>query len=144
MHILIIHGPNLNQLHKRDPKHYGRWSQDDLFSHINASFPDVEFTFYQSNYEGDVIEVIHESDSYDGVVLNLGAWTHYSYAIRDALALAQVKACDVHLSDIQNREPFRQINVLEGVTLKTFYGEQQLSYTKAITFLLTHLKQILL
>ena len=144
MKILIIHGPNLNQLHLRDEKHYGSMSQEDLFNYVIESFPHIEFTFYQSNYEGDVIEVLHQTDNYDGMILNLGAWTHYSYAIRDALELVKCPSCDVHLSDISNREPFRQVNVLEGLTLKTFSGKKQQSYIEAITFLLTHLKESLL
>ena len=144
MKILIIHGPNLNQLHLRDKMHYGAMRQEDLFNEIIDAFPHTEFTFYQSNYEGDVIEVLHQTDDYDGIILNLGAWTHYSYAIRDALELATCPSCDVHLSDISKREPFRQVNVLEGITLKTFYGKKQQSYIEAITFLLTHLKESLL
>lgn len=140
MNILVIHGPNLDQLHRRDEKHYGGLSQSDIFSHLINTFPNVDFTFYQSNHEGDVIEVLHQTSSYQGVVLNLGAWTHYSYAIRDALELTHLPAVDVHLSDIFNREPFRQLNVLEGVTLKTFSGKKIFSYEEAVTYLLTQMK----
>jgi 3-dehydroquinate dehydratase-2 len=130
----------LDQLHKRDKKHYGSLSQEELFEHITKTFQDIDFTFYQSNYEGDVIEVLHESEAYDGIILNLGAWTHYSYAIRDALEMTAIPSCDVHLSDISQREPFRQINVLEGITRQTFFGEKEKSYERAITFLLTLLR----
>lgn len=140
MNILVIHGPNLNQLHKRDASHYGSFTQEELFNHLMETFSNVEFTFYQSNYEGDVIEVLHESSTYDGILLNLGAWTHYSYAIRDALELTGLPSVDVHLSDILNREPFRRLNVLEGVSLKTFSGKKQFSYEEALDYLLTQMK----
>jgi len=139
MEILIIHGPNLDQLHRRDPLLYGGMSQDQLFDRITLQFPNIHFTLYQSNYEGDIIEILHHSEDYDGIILNLGAYTHTSYAIRDALELSGKKACDVHLSDLSKREVFRQVNVLEGITLKTFMGNKEHSYFEAIRFLLTHI-----
>jgi 3-dehydroquinate dehydratase-2 len=139
MEILIIHGPNLDQLSKRDPLLYGNMSQEQLFKNISLQFPNIDFTFYQSNYEGDVIELLHHSESYEAIVLNLGAWTHYAYAIRDALEIAKKPSCDVHLSDLSKRESFRQVNILEGLTLKTFMGNKELSYYEAIRFLLTQI-----
>jgi 3-dehydroquinate dehydratase-2 len=106
---------------------------------ITLQFPNVNFTFYQSNYEGDIIEVLHHSEAYDGIILNLGALTHTSYAIRDALEISAKKSCDVHLSDITKREAFRQVNVLEGMTLKTFMGHKELSYFEAIRYLITQI-----
>ena len=139
MNILVIHGPNLDQLQRRDETHYGGLSQSDIFSHLINTFSNVDFTFYQSNYEGDVIEVLHQTSTYDAIILNLGAWTHYSYAIRDALELTHLPAVDVHLSDIFNRESFRKLNVLEGISLKTFSGKKLLSYEEAVTYLLTQM-----
>jgi 3-dehydroquinate dehydratase-2 len=139
MEILIIHGPNLNQLEKRDPVLYGNLSQDQLLEMISNRFEDVFFTLYQSNYEGDIIEILHNSESYDGMILNLGAFTHYSYAIRDALEIAKKPSCDVHLSDLSKRESFRQVNVLEGLTLKTCMGNKEKSYFEAIEFLIAHI-----
>jgi len=139
MNILVIHGPNLDHLQRRDETHYGGLSQSDIFSHLINTFSNVDFTFYQSNYEGDVIEVLHQTSNYDAIILNLGAWTHYSYAIRDALELTHLPAVDVHLSDIFNRESFRKLNVLEGISLKTFSGKKLLSYEEAVTYLLTQM-----
>lgn len=137
MKVLIIHGPNLDQLHRRDQTLYGSLSQEALFERLANEFPDISFTFYQSNYEGDVIEVLHEAQEYDGLILNLGAWTHYSYAIRDAAHMLTIPMCDVHLSNIFEREDFRKVNVLEGITKKTFMGKKEQSYIEAINYLTT-------
>lgn len=139
MEILIIHGPNLDQLEKRDPLLYGNMSQDQLLEMISNTFTETNFTLYQSNYEGDIIEILHHCETYDGIVLNLGAFTHYSYAIRDALEIAKKPSCDVHLSDLSKRESFRQLNVLEGLTLKTCMGKKEKSYFEAIEFLIAHI-----
>lgn len=139
MDILILHGPNLNLLDKRDPSLYGNLSQESLLELISNTFSDVNFTLYQSHYEGDIIEILHHCELYDGIILNLGAFTHYSYAIRDALEIAKKPSCDVHLSDLTQRESFRQVNVLEGLTLKTCMGKKENSYFEAIEFLIAHI-----
>lgn len=134
MNILILHGPNLNILEKRDPTYYGGLSQEAIFKHIVASYQHIDFTFYQTNHEGEMIDVIQQTQNVDAIIVNLGAWTHYAYAIRDALELTNKIIIDVHLSDLTKREAFRQINILEGLTKKTFMGEKLLSYTKAIDY----------
>lgn len=137
MNILILHGPNLNILEKRDPTYYGGLSQEAIFKHIVASYQHIDFTFYQTNHEGEMIDVIQQTQNVDAIIVNLGAWTHYAYAIRDALELTNKIIIDVHLSDLTKREAFRQINILEGLTKKTFMGEKLLSYTKAIEYIQT-------
>ena len=134
MNVLILHGPNLNMLEKRDPTYYGGLSQEDIFNHIVETYQHIDFTFYQTNHEGEMIDVIQQTQNVDAIIVNLGAWTHYAYAIRDALELTNKIIIDVHLSDLTKREAFRQINILEGFTKKTFMGEKLLSYTKAIDY----------
>lgn len=134
MNLLILHGPNLNMLEKRDHQYYGGISQEDIFSHLVATYQHIDFTFYQTNHEGEMIDVIQQSKDVDAIIVNLGAWTHYAYAIRDALELTNKIIIDVHLSDLSKREAFRQINVLEGLTKKTFMGEKLQSYLKAIDY----------
>ena len=134
MNVLILHGPNLNMLEKRDQKHYGGVSQASIFNHLVQTYQDIDFTFYQTNHEGEMIDVIQQTQDVDAIVVNLGAWTHYAYAIRDALELSNKIIVDVHLSDLTKREAFRQINILDGLTKKTFMGEKLLSYTKAIDY----------
>ncbi|MDA0871641.1 MAG: 3-dehydroquinate dehydratase [Firmicutes bacterium] len=134
MNVLILHGPNLNMLEKRDPTYYGGLSQEDIFNHIVKTYQHIDFTFYQTNHEGEMIDVIQQTQNVDAIIVNLGAWTHYAYAIRDALELTNKIIIDVHLSDLTKREAFRQINILEGLTKKTFMGEKLLSYTKAIDY----------
>ena len=134
MNVLILHGPNLNMLEKRDQNHYGGISQASIFNHLVQTYQDIDFKFYQTNHEGEMIDVIQQTQDVDAIVVNLGAWTHYAYAIRDALELTNKIIVDVHLSDLTKREAFRQINILDGLTKKTFMGEKLLSYTKAIDY----------
>ena len=134
MNIMVLHGPNLNILEKRNPTLYGGLSQEEIFQHLVNQYQHIDFTFYQTNHEGEMIELIQQIKEVDAIIINLGAWTHYSYAIRDALELTNIIVVDVHLSNLKTREPFRQINVLEGLSKKTFMGEKLLSYTKAVDY----------
>lgn len=134
MNVLILHGPNLNMLEKRDHTYYGGLSQEDIFNHIVKTYQHIDFTFYQTNHEGEMIDVIQQTQNVDAIIVNLGAWTHYAYAIRDALEVTNKIIIDVHLSDLTKREAFRRINILEGLTKKTFMGEKLLSYIKAIDY----------
>lgn len=134
MNILILHGPNLNMLEKRDVYHYGGFSQEAIFQHLVQTFQHIDFTFYQTNHEGEMIDVIQQAQDVDAIIANLGAWTHYAYAIRDALELKKIIIVDVHLSDLESREDFRKINILEGLTKKTFMGEKINSYIQAIDY----------
>ncbi len=143
MKILIIHGPNMNKLGKRDQDQYGTFSQEALFEMITKKYPDIKFSFFQSNYEGELIDVIHDSNKFDGVIINPAALTHYSYALRDAMETLEVPFCDVHLSDISRREDFRKINVLDGLSLKSFMGKKQNSYFEAVSYIIQKIKSYL-
>lgn len=134
MTIYVLHGPNLNMLEKRDASVYGGISQTSIFETLVASFQDIDFTFFQTNHEGEMIEMIQQTEDADAFIVNLGAWTHYAYAIRDALEMKTSIVVDVHLSNIFEREPFRKVNILENVTQKTFYGEKIQSYMKAVQY----------
>ena len=138
MNILLIHGPNLNMLGKRDPKQYGTMTQAELFEIIVDHFPKHEFTFYQSNYEGELIDVIQNSlsESYDALIINPGALTHTSIALRDALELVSIVKAEVHLSDIDSREPFRKIDYIQDVVNKRFMGNKEKSYIEAVQYVI--------
>jgi 3-dehydroquinate dehydratase II len=137
MRILVIHGPNLNKLEYRNPIHYGGISLEDLYKQITEMFEDIDFTFYQSNHEGDLIDVILDvlEHPYDGLLINPGAYTHTSIALRDALELILIPKAQVHLSDLSKREPFRQVNYINDVVDQSFMGKKAQSYFEAITFL---------
>lgn len=124
--ILVMHGVNLNMFGKRDPKHYGTETLEDINKKISmlAETLGVEVTFFQSNHEGDFVEKIQEAhgDGTDGIIINAGAWTHYSYAIMDALAILHIPAVEVHMSNVHAREPFRHFSVLSGVTRGSIAG----------------------
>lgn len=139
MKILVINGPNLNFLGIREPGIYGNENYEALVSYIQeagAEFKDEVETF-QSNHEGAIIDRIQEAyrDKTDGIVINPGAYTHYSYAIRDALASVPMPKVEVHLSDISSREPFRQISVTKDVCNCQIFGKGFAGYRDAIRFL---------
>ncbi len=138
MNLLVIHGPNLNMLGYRNPKHYGRMTLEDLYDTISDEFQDVDFTFFQSNYEGEIIEVLHDTYNtpYDGILINPGAYTHTSIAIRDALEIVKIPKVEVHLSDIENREDFRKIDYIKDVVSARFMGKQVDSYIEAVAYLM--------
>ncbi|MFK7979875.1 MAG: type II 3-dehydroquinate dehydratase, partial [Saprospiraceae bacterium] len=113
MKILIINGPNLNLLGKREPEIYGHQTFEDYFAILKKRFPDVELTYYQNNSEGKLIDKIHEVGfSYDGIVMNAGAYTHTSIAIADAIGGVTTPVIEVHISNIHAREAFRHHSYL--------------------------------
>ncbi|MGE4319925.1 MAG: type II 3-dehydroquinate dehydratase [Acholeplasmataceae bacterium] len=138
MNLLVIHGPNLNMLGYRKEEHYGRMTLEDLYDTLTDEFPSIEFTFFQSNYEGEIIEVLQDTFNtpYDAVLINPGAYTHTSIAIRDALEIVKIPKVEVHLSDIDNREDFRKIDYIKDVVSKRFMGHQIDSYIQAIAYIL--------
>ena len=139
MNILVINGPNLNLLGERHPEIYGKETLDDLMNWLKNTSEglDQDFKFYQSNHEGDIIDCIHENRQWsDGIILNAGAFTHYSYAIRDAIEAVGIDTIEVHISDIKNREEFRKKSVLEDVCLDQIYGMGKLSYLEGLKMLL--------
>ena len=114
----IMHGVNLDQLGRRDPLHYGTMTFDALERHIEvlARERGLEARFFHTNHEGEFVEHLHRLEGLtDAVLLNPGSWTHYSWAIRDALELTGLPAVEVHLSDVHNREDFRRISVFDGL-----------------------------
>ena len=144
MKILVINGVNLNMLGQRDSNTYGSMTLEELNLNIEQKFLNhsVSFDFVQSNYEGKIVELLQVAKkSYYGVVINPGAFTHYSYAIRDAIECAGLPVVEVHLSDIYNREEFRKISVIDDVCCTRFYGEKETSYHKAINLLIKQYKE---
>ena len=138
MNICVIHGPNLNKLEYRDPIIYGGLSLDALYNMLIALFEDVEFTFYQSNHEGDLIDVILSTfeTPYDAIIINPGAYSHTSIALRDALEMIPIIKVEVHLSDITKRESFRQIDYIKDVCDAQFMGRQFESYVDAVQYII--------
>ncbi len=145
MKILVLNGPNLNMTGTRKKDIYGRETLEEINENLRKYGQQlgIEIEFYQSNHEGKIIDVIHESkDKYDGVVINAGAYTHYSYAIRDAIeAVADYTLyVEVHMSDIHKREDFRKISVITDVCEKQISGYGKDSYKRAIDLLVKKLK----
>ena len=138
MNLIVIHGPNLNMLGRRNKEIYGSFTLEELYDELSEQFQDVDFTFFQSNYEGELIDIIHHAmdDNYQALLINPGALTHYSIALRDALEMLDIPKVEVHLSNIMEREEFRKIDVLDGVVLERFMGKRIDSYIEAIAFLL--------
>ena len=136
MKILVINGPNLNMLGTRKREVYGTDTLDNVNAYIESKFPQVTFEFFQSNHEGAIIDVIQTTKA-DGVVINAGAYTHYSIAIRDAIeARESVPFVEVHLSDIKKREPFRALSYLTDVCKATYAGFGKDSYIMGVEYLL--------
>ena len=135
MRVLVINGPNLNRLGVREPGVYGSNTLTDLEKEL-LTFGErlnCEVTCFQSNHEGDLIDAIHEADEqYDGIVINPGAFTHYSYAIRDAIASISVPVIEVHISNVHAREEFRHTSVTAPVTAGQIIGLGFKGYELAI------------
>lgn len=140
MKILIINGPNLNLLGVREPDVYGSETLSDIENWLNEQ-PETDghsITWFQSNHEGGIIDRLHKAmDEMDGIIINSGAFTHYSYAIRDALIAIGVPAVEVHLSNIYQREEFRKISVLEDVCIGQFSGKGKNGYLEALRLLVS-------
>lgn len=139
MKIVIINGPNLNMLGKRESKHYGNFTLNDLNLLIERTFPNVNFTFFQSNHEGSIIDYLQDLQT-DALIINAGAYTHTSIAIRDALVMLSIPKVEVHLSDVDNREDFRKINYIRDVVDYHVVGKKEQSYIEAIRFLLKNIE----
>ena len=137
MNILIIHGPNLNFLGTREPRFYGKLTLRQLNALIkkHAAANKIKTRVFQSNCEGGIIDLIAANLAWaDWLIINPAAYTHYSYAIRDAIKASGLPTVEVHLSDISKREPFRQISVTKAVCVKQIKGLGPLSYIKALDF----------
>ncbi len=132
--ILVINGPNLNMLGKRKKEHYGVKTLDQINQMIKDYDSNFEFDFFQSNYEGAIIDRIQKLD-YDAIIINPGAYTHTSVAIRDALEIADCPKVEVHLSDVFNREEFRRIDYIKDVCDITITNLREMSYIEAVKYL---------
>jgi 3-dehydroquinate dehydratase II len=132
----IIHGVNLNMLGRRPVEHYGPLTFDQLEQRITefAHELDLEPRFFQTNHEGDLVEHLHRVEGLaDAIVINPGAWTHYAWAIRDALEIASLPVVEVHLSDVDAREEFRRVSVIRDLCLTTVKGQGADGYRTALT-----------
>ena len=137
--IKLIHGPNLNMLGIRQPEIYGTETLSDIEEYVRALARARGFSLecFQSNSEGAIIDAIHACyNTCDAIILNAGAYTHYSYAIRDAIASVMLPCAEVHLSDIKSREPFRQVSVIEPVCALQVSGLGKEGYKIALEELL--------
>ncbi len=135
MKILILNGPNLNRLGMRKPEIYGTRTMAQILLDIQRQWPEVFFTYVQSNHEGDLIDQIQAFDG-DGIILNAGGYTHTSVALRDAVEESEVPVVEVHISDISQREPFRQHSLLTDVCAHSIIGQGTDGYVQAVKWIL--------
>jgi 3-dehydroquinate dehydratase-2 len=144
MKLLIINGPNINMLGIREPDVYGRKTYANLLDTIQAYANNNEIcvTCFQSNHEGAIVDCIQDAyGKYDGIVINPAAYTHTSVAILDALKAVSIPAVEVHISDVDNREPFRQISYAGKACEKTIMGKGFAGYVEAIEYLVEKYKR---
>ena len=143
MKLMIINGPNLNMLGIREPSHYGTETYGDLVAKIerHAKKLGIEVICLQSNHEGDLVDFIQSAyGTYDGIVINPGAYTHTSIAILDAAKSVALPLAEVHISKVEEREDFRQISYIRQAALITITGHGTAGYLEAIEWLCDHLK----
>jgi 3-dehydroquinate dehydratase II len=142
--IIVVHGPNLNLLGEREPDIYGDITLAKIDAAIGACAESLDMIVrcFQSNHEGILIDFLHDQRHWaQGVIINPGALTHYSYALRDAIAAIRLPAVEVHLSDIHQREPFRRISVIAEVCLAQICGRGIDSYRDGLNLLADHLRK---
>jgi 3-dehydroquinate dehydratase-2 len=131
----VMHGVNLDQLGRRDPLLYGTLTLAELEQNVarHARDLDIEPSFFHTNHEGAFVERLHAlAGQVDAVVLNPGSWTHYAWSIRDALEIAAVPALEIHLSDVQRREPWRRVSVIADLCFATISGRGPDGYREAL------------
>lgn len=142
MKFLILNGPNLNMLGIREPQHYGTQSYQDLIALVerHAAQRNVQLVCRQSNHEGVLVDEIQQAlGVFDGIVLNPGAYTHTSVALLDALRAVRIPTVELHISDVNTREPFRSVSYVRAACLTCICGHGLAGYTEAIDLLLQHL-----
>jgi len=138
MNVLVINGPNLNLLGTREPEIYGEDTLEELMMWLQTTPASTNhfFKVFQSNHEGEIIDILQDERHWaNGIIINPGAFTHYSYSIRDAIAAIQIPTVEVHLSDINNREEFRKVSVIEPVCIKQISGLGKDSYIEGLKLL---------
>tara|TARA_B110000116_G_scaffold267791_1_gene280691 strand:- start:1415 stop:1846 length:432 start_codon:yes stop_codon:yes gene_type:complete len=143
LNFFVINGPNLNLLGVREPELYGHETLLDIKEWLNSQKESEghSFLWFQSNHEGEIIDHIHSGiDKADGIIINPGAFTHYSYAIRDAIESVNILTVEVHLSNIHSREDFRKTSVIKDVCIAQYFGLKKLSYLEGLKKLLTILQ----
>jgi 3-dehydroquinate dehydratase II len=131
----VMHGVNLDMLGRRDPGHYGTLTLPELEKTVAATAAELGFAagFFQTNAEGEFVEHLHRvSERADALILNPGAWTHYAWAIHDALEIAALPAVEVHLSDVRSREPWRRVSVISDLCIATVSGRGVEGYRDAL------------
>ena len=142
MRILILNGPNLNLLGRREPTIYGTRSMAQVLLDIQRAHPELYLEYYQSNHEGDLIDWIQtygvkgEKSMVNGIVLNAGGYTHTSVALRDAVACSQVPVVEVHISDITAREDFRRVSLMSDVCAHTIMGHGVDGYLEGVEWII--------
>ncbi len=140
---LVINGPNLNMLGRRDPEHYGGETLESIEKLLNtkAQELDCELAFFQSNHEGALIDFIQkETPHSDGILINPGALTHYGYSLRDALTDSGLPVVEVHLSNIQDREPWRRVSVIADIAIEQIAGFKSESYSRGLVALTNYIR----
>lgn len=144
MNILVINGPNLNNLGKRDRKHYGAATLDAINARLGeiGKKHNISLMFFQSNHEGAIVDFIQEhAEKASGILINPGALTHYGYSLRDALADTRLPIVEVHLSNINRREDFRKVDVLKDVAIKVVMGLKEKSYYRGLELLIEYIRK---
>ncbi|CAN5491724.1 type II 3-dehydroquinate dehydratase [soil metagenome] len=137
MKIAIINGPNLNLLGTREPEIYGSKTFEDYFDELKAKFPSVEFTYFQSNIEGEIIDQVQQVGfSFDGIIINPGGYTHTSVALGDAIAAITTPVVEVHISNIFGREDFRKLSHVSGKSVGVISGLGLKGYELAVGYFL--------
>jgi 3-dehydroquinate dehydratase II len=134
--VFVLNGVNLASLGERRPEVYGDQTLRDIEHLLRSAFPDVELEFRQTDHEGELVAWIHEAANSDGLVLNPGAWTHYSYAIHDALEIVGVPKVEVHLSNVHSREGWRRTSVVSPVVDAVVAGMGAKGYLAAVRYIL--------
>lgn len=142
--LLIVNGPNLNLLGERNPDVYGTMSLQDVKKNLNDAAAELgeELLFFQSNHEGEIIDFLHEHRKVaQGVLINPGGLTHYSYSLRDALEAIGIPVVEIHISDIENREDFRRKSVVEPVAIDQISGRGVDGYVLGLHRLMDYLEE---
>lgn len=142
MKILIINGPNLNLLGKRDPDKYGNLTLENIESVVTNSFPEIDFKFFQSNHEGEIVSKIQSAEeSFAGLIINPGGYSHTSVAIHDALVECNLPKVEVHLSHLAQREDFRQTMITAKAVNGYISGFKEIGYLSAVFTIQQFLKK---